>query len=81
MASFGKGVKVLYDRRIDVPRHEGSFVPPAAVQGLRDLTRTRKQLVWEVAQHTHRIRCICDQSRRIKKLDERAKLRAKADTS
>ena len=32
-----------------------SFVPPAAVQELRDLTRTRKQLVREIAQHTLRI--------------------------
>src|SRR5216684_472142 len=33
----------------------GSFVPPAAIHELRDLTRTRKQLVREVAQHTQRI--------------------------
>lgn len=33
----------------------GSFVPPAAVQELRDLTRTRKQLVREVARHVQRI--------------------------
>lgn len=33
----------------------GSFVPPPAVQELRDLTRTRKQLVREVAQHVQRI--------------------------
>lgn len=32
-----------------------SFVPPQATQELRDLTRTRKQLVREVAQHTLRI--------------------------
>jgi transposase len=32
-----------------------SFVPPPAVQELRDLTRTRKQLVREIAQHTLRI--------------------------
>jgi transposase len=32
-----------------------SFVPPAAVQELRDLTRTRKQLVREIAQHTLRL--------------------------
>ena len=32
-----------------------SFVPPAAIQELRDLTRTRKQLVGEVARHTLRI--------------------------
>jgi hypothetical protein len=29
----------------------GSFVPPVAVQELRDLTRTRKQLVREIARH------------------------------
>jgi transposase len=32
-----------------------SFVPPAAIQDLRDLTRTRKQLVGEIARHTLRI--------------------------
>src|SRR5437899_3423486 len=32
-----------------------SFVPPASGQALRDLTRTRKQLVREIAQHTLRI--------------------------
>src|SRR5438128_5954516 len=33
----------------------GSFVPPEPIQELRDLTRTRKQLVREIAQHTLRI--------------------------
>jgi len=33
----------------------GSFVPPGDVQELRDLTRTRKQLVRELARHTQRI--------------------------
>jgi transposase len=33
----------------------GSFVPPAPVQEMRDLTRTRKQIVREIAQHTQRI--------------------------
>jgi transposase len=33
----------------------GSFVPPARIMELRDLTRTRKQLVREVSQHTLRI--------------------------
>jgi transposase len=32
-----------------------SFVPPTAIQELRDLTRTRKQLVREITQHTQRI--------------------------
>jgi len=32
-----------------------SFVPPAPIQELRDLTRTRKQLVREIGQHTLRI--------------------------
>jgi transposase len=32
-----------------------SFVPPAEIQELRDLTRTRKQLVGEIARHTLRI--------------------------
>ena len=33
----------------------GSFVPPTHVQELRDLTRTRKQLVREIARHTQRL--------------------------
>ena len=33
----------------------GSFVPPPAVQELRDLTRTRKQLVRDLGQHVQRI--------------------------
>jgi transposase len=33
----------------------GSFVPPAPIQELRDLTRTRKQLVRKITQHTLRI--------------------------
>jgi transposase len=33
----------------------GSFVPPTRIQALRDLTRTRKQVVREVAQHTLRM--------------------------
>jgi len=32
-----------------------SFVPPAPIQNLRDLTRTRKQLVGEISRHTLRI--------------------------
>jgi transposase len=32
-----------------------SFVPPARIQELRDITRTRKQIVREIAQHTLRI--------------------------
>jgi transposase len=32
-----------------------SFVPPAHIQELRDLTRTRKQLAREISQHTLRI--------------------------
>jgi transposase len=32
-----------------------SFVPPAPIQDLRDLTRTRKQLVREISQHSLRI--------------------------
>ncbi len=32
-----------------------SFVPPEPIQDLRDLTRTRKQLVRETVQHTQRI--------------------------
>lgn len=32
-----------------------SFVPPPAIQELRDLTRTRKQLIREIARHTLRL--------------------------
>jgi transposase len=32
-----------------------SFVPPAPIQELRDLTRTRKQVVREISQHSQRI--------------------------
>ena len=33
----------------------GSFVPPTPIQALRDLTRTRKQLVGEISRHTQRL--------------------------
>ena len=33
----------------------GSFVPPTPVQEMRDLTRTRKQMMREVVQHTQRL--------------------------
>ena len=33
----------------------GSFVPPTPIQELRDLTRTRKQLVGEITRHTQRL--------------------------
>lgn len=38
----------------------GSFVPPAPIMALRELTRTRKQLGREVARHTQRIQRILD---------------------
>jgi transposase len=38
----------------------GGFVPPAPVQELRDLTRTRKQLVREIARHTQRVQKILE---------------------
>lgn len=37
-----------------------SFVPPAQVQQLRDLTRTRKQLVREISQHSLRIQKVLE---------------------
>jgi len=37
-----------------------SFVPPAPIQELRDLTRTRKQLGREIAQHTQRIQKVLE---------------------
>jgi transposase len=38
----------------------GSFVPPAPIAALRDLTRTRKQLGREIARHTQRIQKTLD---------------------
>lgn len=38
----------------------GSFVPPAQIEGLRELTRTRKQFVREIGRHTQRIQKILD---------------------
>jgi transposase len=38
----------------------GSFVPPRAIQELRDLTRSRKQLVREIAQHTQRLQKVLE---------------------
>jgi transposase len=38
----------------------GSFVAPEPIQELRDLTRTRKQLVREAAQHTQRIQKVLE---------------------
>jgi len=38
----------------------GSFVPPAPIMALRELTRTRKQLSREIARHTQRIQRILD---------------------
>lgn len=38
----------------------GSFVPPAQIQAVRDLTLTRKQLVREIAQHTLRIQKVLE---------------------
>lgn len=37
-----------------------SFVPPQPIQELRDLTRTRKQLVREVSQHSSRIQKVLE---------------------
>ena len=38
----------------------GSFVPPAEISALRELTRTRKQFVREIARHTLRIQKLLD---------------------
>jgi len=37
-----------------------SFVPPQPIQELRDLTRTRRQLVREIAQHTQRLQRVLE---------------------
>lgn len=39
-----------------------SFVPPQPIQELRDLTRTRRQLVREVVQHTQRIQAVLEEA-------------------
>src|SRR5580765_139154 len=39
---------------------KGSFVPPAQIEGLRELTRTRKQFVREIGRHTLRIQKLLD---------------------
>ncbi len=39
---------------------ERSFVPPSIIQTLRDLTRTRRQLVREVVQHKLRIQRVLE---------------------
>jgi transposase len=41
---------------------KGSFVPPAAIDSLRELTRTRKQFAREIARHTQRIQKLLDVS-------------------
>ena len=41
----------------------GSFVPPAPIQELRDLTRTRKQLTREIIQHTNRIQKVLEDAK------------------
>lgn len=41
---------------------KGSFVPPPAIDALRELTRTRKQFGREIARHTQRIQKILDVS-------------------
>jgi transposase len=48
---------------VDLHAHgliRGSFVPPAPITALRELTRTRKQLVREISRHTLRIQRILD---------------------
>jgi transposase len=39
-----------------------SFVPPPAIQELRDLTRTRKQLTREIVQHVQRIQAVLEEA-------------------
>jgi transposase len=38
----------------------GSFVPPAPIHELRDLTRTRKQMVREISRHTQRLQKVLE---------------------
>jgi transposase len=37
-----------------------SLIPPTPIQELRDLTRTRRQLVREIGQHTHRVQRVLE---------------------
>src|SRR5690606_15512181 len=39
---------------------QSSFVPPTPIQELRDLTRTRKQIVREIGQHSQRIQKVLE---------------------
>jgi transposase len=39
-----------------------SFVPPPAIQELRDLTRTKKQLTREIVQHAQRMQAVLEQA-------------------
>ena len=39
-----------------------SFVPPAPIPELRDLTRTRKQLTREIVQHVQRIQAVLQEA-------------------
>ena len=39
-----------------------SFVPPQPIQELRDLTRTRKELVREIVRHTQRIQSVLEEA-------------------
>src|SRR5215471_16356952 len=41
---------------------QSSFVPPPAIQELRDLTRTRKQLTREIVQHVRRIQAVLEEA-------------------
>src|SRR5262249_52309772 len=39
-----------------------SFVPPPAIQELRDLTRTRRQLTREIVRHVQRIQAVLEEA-------------------
>src|SRR5499426_711586 len=41
---------------------QSSFVPPPAIQDLRDLTRTRRQLTREIVQHVQRIQAVLEEA-------------------
>jgi transposase len=47
-------------RPVDLIR--SSFVPPPAIQELRDLTRTRRQLTREIVQHVQRIQGVLEEA-------------------
>jgi transposase len=71
LLAYAAAVRQLKGRKTDASAHwladllahgliQPSYVPPPAIRELRDLTRTRHQLVHEVAQHTQRLQKVLE---------------------